>query len=45
MIQALTTIDQIDPKRCREIAIAKFGKDQMVNNYIKAYEDILGSGK
>jgi len=45
MIQALAAVDQIDLKKCREIAIAKFGKKQMVDNYIKVYEDILGSEK
>lgn len=45
MIQALTTVDRIDLKKCREIAIAKFGKNQMINNYIKVYEDILEGKK
>jgi len=45
MVQALMTIDRIDIKKCREIAVAKFGKDQMVNNYIKVYEDILENKK
>lgn len=45
MIQILTVIDRIDLKKCREIAVAKFGKEQMVNNYIRVYEDILGEKK
>lgn len=45
MIRALATIERIDSKKCRETAIARFGKDQMVNNYVKVYEDILEDKK
>ncbi|MDP2736545.1 MAG: glycosyltransferase [bacterium] len=45
MIKALAIIDRLDVKKCRQIAIKKFGKDQMVNNYIKVYKDILEKAK
>jgi len=45
MIQSLAAVGRIDPKKCRKIAVAKFGQDRMIENYIKVYEDILGDKK
>ena len=41
MVEAVKNIDCFDREKIREKAIDKFGKKQMVDNYIKVYQDIL----
>ena len=41
MVEAVKDVGRFDRNLVRETAIKNFGKNQMVDNYIRVYEDIL----
>lgn len=41
MVEAVRKAGQIDSSACREKAIERFSKNQMINNYIKIYQQLL----
>jgi glycosyltransferase involved in cell wall biosynthesis len=38
MVDAVSRIDQISPRRCRAAAAARFDVDRMVRDYLSLYE-------
>lgn len=40
-IEAISKIDQIDPKKCRDHAVNKFDISVMAKNYLKEYQKII----
>jgi len=43
MAKAVRESEKIDSEECRRIAITNFGKEQMVDNYIKIYKEVLNN--
>ena len=45
MISCLDRVDEIDNQTCRDIAIEKWGKENVVKNYIPLYESVKNGEK
>jgi glycosyltransferase involved in cell wall biosynthesis len=41
MVEAVRDIDQIDPRRCRQVVEDRFAPDKMADGYERAYQQIL----
>ena len=41
MVESVRNLGDYDRRKVRDVAVRKFGKTQMIESYIKVYEDLI----